>query len=93
VTELIYVYAILAEPPAALPRGIDGQPVRTIDKDGMYAAVGDVPEAEFNEEALNAGMAYALAGSARGGAPGGEPAIARDVERHRAAGLRDGFSR
>jgi hypothetical protein len=57
VTDLVYVYAILAEAPALLPRGIDGRTVRTVSDGHLLAAVGDVPEAEFGEAALNAGMA------------------------------------
>ena len=56
-TDLVYVYAILGEAPPTLPSGIDGRTVRAVNDGDLYAAVGDVPEAEFSEEALNAGLA------------------------------------
>jgi hypothetical protein len=58
VTALVYVYAILADMPLRLKlRGINGQPVRWVTSDeGLTAAVSDVPQAEFDEEPLNAGV-------------------------------------
>src|SRR5262245_43623979 len=56
VTDLVYVYAILASPPTIDVVGIDGRPVRGVAAAELFAAVSDVPEAEFAEEPLNAGM-------------------------------------
>jgi len=56
VTDLVYVYAILASAPMIDVAGIDGRAVRTVAAEQLVAAVSDVPEAEFAEEPLNAGM-------------------------------------
>ena len=41
----VYLYALLAEPPAVLPSGLAGEPLRLVSCDGVLAAVGDVEEA------------------------------------------------
>jgi len=56
VTDLVYVYAVLGEPPAVHLKGINGAAVRWINNEPLTAAVSDVPEAEFGEEPLNAGV-------------------------------------
>jgi hypothetical protein len=56
VTNLVYVYAVLDKPLALQAQGINRQPVRWIDDERLIAAVSDVPEAEFGEEPLNAGV-------------------------------------
>src|SRR5438045_9571201 len=57
---LTYVYAVLpAGEPAATALGgghligIDGAPVRAVEHQGLIAAVGDVPAAQFDEGPLN----------------------------------------
>jgi Gas vesicle synthesis protein GvpL/GvpF len=57
VTDLVYVYAIVAAAPAIRLQGINGMPVRSIVEGDLMAAVSDVPEDEFGEEPLNAGLA------------------------------------
>jgi hypothetical protein len=57
VTDLVYVYAILAAPPAIRLQGLNDRPVRSIVEGDLVAAVSDVPEEEFGEESLNAGLA------------------------------------
>jgi Gas vesicle synthesis protein GvpL/GvpF len=57
VSPLVYVYAIAASQQESPIRGIGGSAVRWIGEGELYAAASDVREDEFNEEALNAGLA------------------------------------
>jgi gas vesicle protein GvpL/GvpF len=54
VTALVYVYAIVGEPPALALRGLEDAPVRWISEGNLTAVVSDVPEALYDEAALNA---------------------------------------
>jgi hypothetical protein len=56
VTDLVYVYGILPSSPKVDIAGIDARRVRIIPAGSLFAAVSDVPEGEFAEEPLNAGM-------------------------------------
>jgi Gas vesicle synthesis protein GvpL/GvpF len=61
VSRLVYVYAIASvsssEQPPIARGGIDREPVRWIAENALAAAVSDVPEHEFDERSLNAGIA------------------------------------
>ncbi|MFG2717674.1 GvpL/GvpF family gas vesicle protein [Streptomyces sp. NPDC048416] len=53
--ELLYVYAVTPPFSGVLPdgvRGLDGEPPRVIEHDGLCAAVSRVPAAEFDAAAL-----------------------------------------
>lgn len=53
---LVYVYGVFAAEAAHATdglRGLEGATVRSVDADGLAAAVSDVPAAAFEEEALN----------------------------------------
>ncbi|MCX5386583.1 GvpL/GvpF family gas vesicle protein [Streptomyces sp. NBC_00083] len=53
--ELLYVYAVTPPFSGVLPdgvRGLDGEPPRIIEHDGLCAAVSRVPAAEFDAEPL-----------------------------------------
>jgi hypothetical protein len=56
VSSLVYVYAIAAAQTGTVVHGINGAPIRWLHADGLYAAVSDVPEEEFGEQQLNAGL-------------------------------------
>jgi hypothetical protein len=53
---LVYVYGVVEQPLATEVPGIDSRLVRWVSTSGLTAAVSDVPEAEFGEVALNAGL-------------------------------------
>lgn len=55
-SSLVYVYAIAPSQPERAVRGIGGERVRWIREGQLLAAASDVPDEEFNEEALNAGL-------------------------------------
>jgi hypothetical protein len=52
----VYVYAVLERPTPSAVEGIDGRPIRWITHNGLVAAVSDVREEDFSEEALNANV-------------------------------------
>jgi Gas vesicle synthesis protein GvpL/GvpF len=59
VTPLVYVYALAPISVAATDgtiSGIGGERIRWITEGDLQAAVSDVPEEEFGEEALNSGL-------------------------------------
>ena len=51
---LVYVYAVTDALAETSFGGIDLAPIRWVDAGALYAAVSDVPQAEFAEEPLNA---------------------------------------
>ena len=55
-SSLVYVYAIAAAQTDTRVHGINGASVRWLHADGLYAAVSNVPEEEFGEQQLNAGV-------------------------------------
>lgn len=53
---LVYLYAILRKRLDLVITGIDSSPVRWIEGSELVAAVSDVPEADFDQESLNANV-------------------------------------
>src|SRR5690242_6029579 len=53
---LVYVYGIASGSPTFTVQGINNLHVRGINDGDLVAAVSDVPEQEFSEQALNAGV-------------------------------------
>jgi len=53
---LVYVYAVLRQTLELELQGIDAQPVRWVQDNGLAAAVSDVPAEQFDEEPLNANV-------------------------------------
>ena len=51
---LVYLYAVVSQPLADTPTGIDDQPIRWVVANGLAAAVSDVSAKDFEEEPLNA---------------------------------------
>jgi gas vesicle protein GvpL/GvpF len=56
VTTLVYVYAIVPGSLDVQLQGIDEEPIRWVEADRLSAAVSDVPDADFEEEPLNANV-------------------------------------